>query len=273
MRRVDGAAGDDHLPRRADFPVPAALPEGNSRAALAFEGEPGRMGVGHDPQVRPPARVAQEGARRRAAEAPVARHLRIAHALGRRPAAQVPGEGVPRLLRRLHEAVGERQDRPVVLDKDRARLAALAGVARPVAFDTLEMLFHVIVGPAARAHLRPAVEIGRIAADEQHAVDRGRAAQHLAARAMERAVTGLLVRLGVVVPVDDRVGDELEHAGGHMDQRVRVLPARLQQHHFRPVRAQPLGEHATGGARPHDHIIGLHGPQPSLWPPNCRAIV
>ena len=133
------------------------LPERDARAAPAVEDKPGRIGVGHDAQIGPPARIAQEGARRRAAEAPVARHLRIAHALRRRPAAQVPRKRVTRLLRRLDEAVRERQDRAVVLDQDRPRLAAFAGVARPVAFDAPEVLFHIVVGPVARAQLRPVV--------------------------------------------------------------------------------------------------------------------
>ena len=53
VRRVDGAARQDHLARRRHLPVLALLPEGDAGAALAVEQQPRRERIGLDAQVRP----------------------------------------------------------------------------------------------------------------------------------------------------------------------------------------------------------------------------
>ena len=116
--------------------------------------------------------------RRRAAP----RHLRIADALALL-AVEIGIEREARLLRGFDEAMGERQDGAVVLDLERPALAAHLGIAAlHVVLGLLEVGQHVVVAPAAAAHLRPAVEIGRRAAHIEHAVDRARAAHDAAAR-------------------------------------------------------------------------------------------
>lgn len=74
-----------------------------------------------------------------------------------------------------------------------------------------------VVAPAAAAHLRPAVEVRRVAADVQHAVDRGGAAEDAAARPVDGAAGGAGFGLGGEHPVHLWVVDELEHAGGDVD--------------------------------------------------------
>ena len=82
--------------------------------------------------------------------------------------------------------VGQRQYRAVVFDFQRAALAAVFRVgALLVILRLAEIWQHVIEAPAAAAHLRPAVEVRWIAAHVQHAVDRARTAQRLAARPVD----------------------------------------------------------------------------------------
>ena len=102
----------------------------------------------------------------------------------------------------LISACVERVARLRVGDAQRA-LAAAKGVvaAALVAFHALEEGQDVVVAPAAVAHLRPGVEVLRLAAHEGHAVDRAGAAEQLAARHREAAAVGVGLGLGGVEPV------------------------------------------------------------------------
>src|SRR5437660_7310351 len=74
------------------------------------------------------------------------------------------------------------------------------------------------------------VEILGLAADIDHAVDRGRAAEHLAARPEDAAVGSTGVGLGLVAPVDAGIGEGLAKAQWNVDPAVLVLAAGLEQH-------------------------------------------
>ena len=137
-----------------------------------------------DAQVRAPPRLGQKGARGRPAKTSPARHLGIADPLLLR-AVIIGGERKPDLLRGFDKAVGQGQDRPIILDEERAALAAILRTSRHVMLGFLEMGKDVRIALAAVSHLRPTVVIGRITADIEHAVDRAGAAQHLAARPMQ----------------------------------------------------------------------------------------
>src|SRR6185436_7545701 len=96
------------------------------------------------------------------------------------------------LARRLDQGLEERRPGLGIGDDERPVAAAEAVVAAaPVTLDALEERQHVLVGPAGIAHLRPGVEVLRLAADIGHAVDRARAAQQLAARHREPAAPGV----------------------------------------------------------------------------------
>jgi len=73
------------------------------------------------------------------------------------------------------------------------------------------------------------IEILGLAADIDHAVDRRRAAQHLAARPEDAAVGGTRVGLGLIAPVDARIGEGLAKAQRDVNPAVLVLTARLEQ--------------------------------------------
>ena len=83
--------------------------------------------------------------------------------------------------------------------------------------------------PARRAlFLDPAVVVGRVAAREDLGVDRAAAAQHPGLGIGDLAVVGVLLRRGRQAP-GQRAGRHLGEADRHVDQRVGVAPARLQQ--------------------------------------------
>jgi hypothetical protein len=71
------------------------------------------------------------------------------------------------------------------------------------------------------------VEIFGLAADIDHAVDRRGTAEHLAARPEYAAIAGAGVGLGLVAPVDRRVGEGLAKAERNVDPPVAVLAAGL----------------------------------------------
>ena len=85
---------------------------------------------------------------------------------------------------------------------DRHRPAGAAPLIRAVdaMLHPLEVRQHVLVAPALRAKLLPAVVIGRRAAQEHQSVDRARSAKHLAARPDDLSAVEARLRLGLDSP-------------------------------------------------------------------------
>src|SRR5438094_8017512 len=102
------------------------------------------------------------------------------------------------------------------------------------------------------------IEILGLAADIDHAVDRRRAAQHLAARPEDAPAAGAGVGLGFIAPVDRRIGEGLAETERDVNPAVLVLAARLEQHHpGRRVLAEPRRYRTPGGPGADDDKIGL----------------
>ena len=98
-----------------------------------------------------------------------------------------------------------------------------------------------------RAERSPFVVIGGIATDVAHRVDRTAATQNATARPVQAPTVQLRFRLGVVIPIDARVTDELREARWHMDERIHIATTRLDQQDPQvAARAQTIGEHAAG---------------------------
>ena len=226
-------------------------------AALALEDQ----GLGHralvDREVPPRARrveIAEGGA---LAAALGDRHLRHADAFLRR-AVLVGIVGQADLLGgRDHHLEQRHLVARRVGDPQHAVAAAELVRAAVEAFHPLEDRQHVLVAPAAVAELRPVVVVLRLAADEDHAVDRARAAQHLAARHLDAPPARALVRLRRVAPVDRGIVDHLGDADRHArPEEARALGAGLEQQH--PVGAafrQPAGDHGARRARTDDDVV------------------
>ena len=257
LRRVDRTAAQNDLarrPRGAELPV---LAERDAGRAPPVKDDFFGQRVGEHAQIGAVHRRTQIADRGRAALAVAGRRLVIADAV-------LPGavEIVVARKAETHRGVDERlADRVLVGDVGDAERAAspveCVGAAR-LMFGALEIRQHVVERPAAVAELAPMVEILGLAADIDHAVDRGRAAQHLAARPEHAAVGGAGVGLGLVAPVDRRVRKGFAKAERDMDPAVLVLAAGLEQDHpRRRVLAQPRGDGASGRAGADHDEIGL----------------
>lgn len=124
-----------------------------------------------------------------------------------------------------------------------------------VGLGAFEVGQHLPVAPAGAAiALGPVVVILRLAAQVDHAVDRTAAAQHFALRDLHAAVIGVRFRFRFVGPA--LFGDDLGHAGRHLDKQVIVVAAGFQQQHPRLGAADQLRrQHAAGGTGADDDVI------------------
>ena len=266
LRRGDGARAQDHLARGADRLDRALVHHLEPGAAPALEGQPPRGAAGQHGQVGPRLGRVQVGHRRGTAP-PVAHGLlEMRHAV--LPGAVVVGiVGITRVDPRADVEVDHLAFHQAVRDGQRPLAPAqrVVAAAALVALGPLEQRQHLVPRPAAAAHLRPAVVILRLAAHVEQPVDRGRAAQHLAARPAQGATVEAGVGLGHQAPVGAGVAHGLEVADRHVDPGIAVPPARFEHRHaVAAVGAETVGQHAARRARAHDDVIEFHQ-IPSLW--------
>ena len=266
LRRVDRPAAENHLGRGLGRLGLAVLDVFDAHRPLALEQDPRGQRVGLDAQVRPVHHRVQIGDRGRAALAVLHGQLVIADAflLG---AVDVWIARNARLDAGLDDIIGNLVGLGHVRDVERpASGVVLVGVGAFLVLRAQEIGAHVVPGPAVAAQLAPAVIVGMLAADIEQAVDRGRAAQHLAARP-DVGAAGDRVRLGRIEPVDLRVLQRLGIAYRHVDHQVGhelagvpgrpVVAAGFQQQHPGPaVRGQPVGQHAARRSRSHHDVVG-----------------
>jgi hypothetical protein len=113
------------------------------------------------------------------------------------------------------------------------RPAPVASPAGPVPMlHPPEIGQHVGIGPAVGAHLGPCVIVAGMAAHVDHAVDRRRPADHLAARAGHAAAAHVRLGLGLVAPVVARHVHRVGQRGGHLDEGAGIGAAMLDDEHL-----------------------------------------
>ena len=255
LRRADGAGGEDDLGPRGRGFRPVAPAEGDAGAAAAVEQKGLGLRAGEHGKVRPASRRPQEGLGGGPADATPLGHLEVAAALVV-AAIEVVGLGDAALLGGVAERVQDLPADPRRLDPPLAAGAVELVGAPPMVLRALEQGQHVVPGPAGIAELAPVVVVGRLAAHVDHAVDGRAAAQHLAARIVQRAPVQAGIGLGLEAPVGARVAHGVEIADGNVDPVVVVAAARLQQQHAVPgVGRQPVGQHAAGRAGADDDVV------------------
>src|SRR5205814_2445953 len=165
------------------------------------------------------------------------------------------------LLRRFDKAMGQGQDRAVILDDQRSALAAVSRIAiAAIRLGFAEERQYLVIAPAAAAHLRPIVVIGRITADIQHAVDRAGAPEGLAARPLQLAASRTGLAFAEEVPVDLSIVEDAQNAGGDMDPNVAVGRPGFEQHNLRSVFGEPARHDAAGRAGADNDVIRDHYP-------------
>ncbi len=248
-REDDLAAGPDGLAARGADDLDAG------GAALRDDDAGGE--AGDDGDVAAGDRGAQVGVGGGPAAAAPDRLLHRAEAL-LLLAVVVVGELEAGLGAGLDEGVVERVAARAAGDVQRAVVAAPVGGAAVPVLHALEVGEDVGEGPAVGARLGPVVEVLRMAADVDHAVDRGGAAEHLAARGGEAAAAEVRLGLGAEAPVVaghvHRVGERRRH----LDERAPVGAAVLDDRDRVAGLGEPVGDGGAGGAGADDDVVGLH---------------
>ena len=169
---------------------------------------------------------------------------------------------------RLDEVEGALLRRLVAGDLDRAAGAAVRVGAVLEVLHALVRRVDLVGGPAGVALGRPGVVVGAVAAHVDHAVDGAGAADDLAPRDRHLAVEQVLLRRGVVAPVDARL--DLRHRvhradhPGLLHQELLVALAGLEQDHALAREGEPSGEGGACAARAHDDVVGLVAPGSGL---------
>ena len=261
-RRLVRPAGDDHLALGADGLADAAAHELDADGTVALEDEPLDEHSRDDLEVRPALRRMEERVGGGAAQAVPLRELEARDAL-RAVDVQVRDVLVARLHGCLEHQVGEARQRAAVRYRERPADAVERVLPTLVVLGPLEVRQDLVVGPARAAVRRPAVEVGAVAAQVDHRVDRAGAADHAPARKVEAASAEPGLGLAEEIPVEARLEDDREHRR-HVDLRGGVRAAGLQELHGHVgVLGETGGEHAARRPGADDHVI-RHGSAPSV---------
>ena len=200
LRRVDRAAGEDHLALGADARGAPALDMIDADCAGALAAHSLRQRAGAHGQVRPaPGRIQVRARRAPAASAP------DRHVHRREPlllvAVHVGGQRIAGLAPRLDEGLVKGIATGAGRDVQRSVAAPIVVAAARAGLGALEIGQDVRVVPARQPALRPAIVVAGVAAHVGHPVDRGRAAEHPAARAVDAPAVHVRFGLAPVTPV------------------------------------------------------------------------
>ena len=277
LRRIECAAGDDDIAIGLGADCVAAVEDiFDAGGAGALHQHLGRMRAGGNGEIGAVAGRPQIGARRRRTPSVADGVLAAADAF-LRFAVVVLGRGQAERLAGVQPGIEQRIGGLGELRAERPRAAAIGILATLPGFGAPEIRQHVGVGPAARAFLRPAVVVAAIAARVSHHVDRRRAAQHLAAHRFDVTAVQVGLGVGLVAPVEHAVVVHAPHAERDRDVGMAIPRPGFQQQHARcAIFAQPVGEHAAGGARADDDVVVAFRshcfPRPHLnLRPSCPA--
>src|SRR2546428_8834447 len=88
---------------------------------------------------------------------------------------------------------------------------------------------HILEAPAGVAELAPMIEVRRLAADVEQAIDRARPAQHFPPRLDDLPVVELCLRLRAIEPIDLTIGEQLAVAERDVNPDMAVMAPRLPQ--------------------------------------------
>ena len=137
-----------------------------------------------------------------------------------------------------------------------AEAAVILALAALVAFVAPEVRQQFAIAPARRAEPFPVVEILVLAANEDQAVDRRRAAEHAAARPDDRAAARGLARLGLEQARKALVVDRAVVADRQLEPEISIGAAGLQQQHAAGrIGRQPVRDHAAGRSGADDDVV------------------
>jgi hypothetical protein len=258
LRRVDRTAGKDHLAGLDAFTAMAATHLHADGATLLDQHTLDQRMRAHM-QVAALAHRLQEGRGRRTTCAVALGDL-VQPEAGVAGAIEVVVAGVAGAGGCIDQRGGEFVVMTQVGDAQRSAGAVPVAGTPAVVLAAQEPRQHLCPRPARIAGSgRPAVVVARHAAYVAHGIDRAGAAQGASARPPQASSEQSRLRLGDITPVQLAIVGQPGDAGGHVEQRVPVGGAGFQQQDAAPRRsAEPVGQHATGRAGTHDHIVVVH---------------
>src|SRR5262245_6221427 len=161
-----------------------------------------------------------------------------------------------RLLRGRDESLAQRMRFAHVGHRERPVHPMQRILAARLVLGAAKVGQHILEAPAGIAELTPMIEVGRLAAEIEQAVDRARAAQHLPPRLDDLPVVELGLRLRRVEPIDLTIGEQLAVAERDVNPDMAVMAARLQQQNAMAARGgQTIGENAAGASGADDDIV------------------
>src|SRR5499427_3704845 len=161
-----------------------------------------------------------------------------------------------RLLRGRYEGLAQRMRFAHVGNRERPAHPMQRILAARLVLGAAKVGQYIIEAPAGIAELAPMIEVRRLAADVEQAIDRARPAQHLPPRLDDLPVVELCLRLRAIEPIDLAVGEQLAVAERDMNPDVAIMPARLQQENAMASRGgQTIGENAARASGADDDIV------------------
>ena len=256
LRRADRARRQDHLAAAFRTSQHTILPPAHAGRTFPCEVDAFGEAAGFKPEILPVQHRLQETARGGPAPAHLLIDVEIADAFVVAGVEVRDGRDAV-LVRRFATSVENFPGQPRLLDAPFAALCVMPALEKMI--DVLaEERPHVVPRPAGQAELAPLVVVGGLAEHVDHAVDRRRAADHLAARIVQRTAIETRLRLGLEQPVGARIADGIEIADRDVKPDPVVVAAGLQQQNaLRWIGRQPVRQHAAGRARADDDKVEL----------------
>ena len=264
--RADRTGAQDDLLAGADLMHGSAALVGDAGRRPAGEGDAMDQRFRDQRQVRPAERRLEIGVGRRPAHAVLDGHVHRPEAL-LLEAVVILGLQIAGLDTGLDEGAVERVEPHVVavVGRQRPVAAPVVVVAGAPGLGAAEIGQAIAVAPVGGAALLPLVKVAGVAAHIDHAVDRRRAADHLAARAVKPAAVHMGFWLGLELPVVALHVHRDRQRGRHLDEDAAVAAAGLEHEDAaRRVLGEAVGEHAAGRPGADDYVVELfHMPDPS----------
>ena len=161
-----------------------------------------------------------------------------------------------RLLRGGDESLAQRMRFTDIGDRERPADAVQRVLATRLVLGAPKIGQHILEAPAGIAELTPMIEICRLAADIQKAVDRTRPTQHFPARLDDAPVVEFGFRLRGIEPVHLGIGEQLAVTERDVNPDVPVVTTGFEeQNAIAPRGGQAIGEHAASRAGTDHNVV------------------
>src|SRR5690625_186422 len=257
LGRVDGAGADDYLPAGAQDVGAAAPRHLDADGPLPLEEHPQGEHAALHRHVRSLHRRIEVGHGCRPAPALVGRHVHATYAF-LLVAVHILGDRIAGLASRLDPGLKERIGHLAGRDVLWTLAAAVVVGTQFMVLRPAEIGQAVGITPALKAGLTPTVVVPRVTPHVGHTVDRGRAAEHTPARAVDRAAVQEGFRLALVEPVELVVRQRIAECGGHVgEDRAIFRPGIKDQYPHIRILGQAIRQDAAGRAGANDDVIVL----------------